>query len=796
MAFRTLFVFNAALTCTIAWAQTTTTTAAPGWFAAAGGPTAVTTMEVRLAAGTSNSSWVTGRLEVRFSSSDSWGTVCDDLFSNAAASAACHSLGYSGTNARFISNYGGGTGTIKMDDVTCTATDDSLLHECTFACSHNCAHSEDVGISCPNTPITRTTVSATSNPSGTTWEVRLADAFEAPYHVYGRLEVRMSSSDSWGTVCDDSFADIDAEKACASLGLSGGSAFAIWGGGTGTIKMDNTGCTTSNTYFHQCTYTSTHDCTHSEDVGIRCVRSGGSQGTVGTACSSSPSSPTPAPPPAATPPPRTQYCGPDGTYSLWNASASRSVYRLMSGTDGVPVKRITNITQNNVVVACPTATDPDGLSNCRNFTDLSGGGDGLQDPLLEFDLVGILSTVSRPHESATVTTNFMDYVEQFSITLDVTPSVSGFDEYFVGWVGVRLLNATSSNDIAWTSTTSGGLPSNPAQLANVREARMLQFVDVPTTSFPSCPNGNGTVITTEWTSQHMCAMAGVQDSQAVFPSSTQTYKFPFINTSIMWQDDNTINSLTGRTFSINMTFTRTGDSVYMAVPIPAGNATNSTSSSARARNMLEITNSTWRSTPLMNSAEWTTSWGARPVLSLKVGGPGFGNGMRVANLQAHVVGRCIAFTPAPVPPATTGTPAPSTETPPSTAEVSWSYRLADGPRPSRGRLEVRPPSSSTWGTVCDDQFGATDARVACRSLGYGTVSSASFYVHGGGTGPIYLDDLSCSGEESGLHSCTCANIACTGSHNCAHSEDVGVDCSAAMLKMSVTVALLAFAFLL
>ena len=40
---------------------------------------------------------------------------------------------------------------------------------------------------------------------------------------------------------------------------------------------------------------------------------------------------------------------------------------------------------------------------------------------------------------------------------------------------------------------------------------------------------------------------------------------------------------------------------------------------------------------------------------------------------------------------------------------------------SSGRLEIY--YSGTWGTICDDGFGPTEALVACRQLGFTTYSN-------------------------------------------------------------------------
>ena len=56
------------------------------------------------------------------------------------------------------------------------------------------------------------------------------------------------------------------------------------------------------------------------------------------------------------------------------------------------------------------------------------------------------------------------------------------------------------------------------------------------------------------------------------------------------------------------------------------------------------------------------------------------------------------------------------------------------------------------------------------SVAFVAVSSATF---GQGTGPIFLDDVRCTGAESSLLSCSHIGI---GIHNCGHYEDAGVLC--------------------
>lgn len=92
----------------------------------------------------------------------------------------------------------------------------------------------------------------------------------------------------------------------------------------------------------------------------------------------------------------------------------------------------------------------------------------------------------------------------------------------------------------------------------------------------------------------------------------------------------------------------------------------------------------------------------------------------------------------------------------------------------RGRLEVF--HGGTWGTVCDDSFDESDAKVACKMFSSSTVLHAMRYTgawSGSGKGPILLDEVGCSGSESSLFDCSHSGV---GTHNCGHSEDVTIYC--------------------
>ena len=78
--------------------------------------------------------------------------------------------------------------------------------------------------------------------------------------------------------------------------------------------------------------------------------------------------------------------------------------------------------------------------------------------------------------------------------------------------------------------------------------------------------------------------------------------------------------------------------------------------------------------------------------------------------------------------------------------------------------------------MCDDGWDDTDAGVVCRQLGLGSsgtaIGSAGF---GQGSGPIWLNGVTCTGNESTLISCGHVGVGISG--KCSHNKDAGVKCS-------------------
>ena len=88
-----------------------------------------------------------------------------------------------------------------------------------------------------------------------------------------------------------------------------------------------------------------------------------------------------------------------------------------------------------------------------------------------------------------------------------------------------------------------------------------------------------------------------------------------------------------------------------------------------------------------------------------------------------------------------------------------------------GRVEVC--NNNVWGTVCDDWWDVAEALVACTQLGYSPIAAFPLTGFPAGTGQIWLDDMTCFGNEVSLFDCVANDL---GDHDCVHSEDAGVEC--------------------
>uniref|UniRef100_A0A9L0RGP7 Scavenger receptor cysteine-rich domain-containing protein DMBT1 n=1 Tax=Equus caballus TaxID=9796 RepID=A0A9L0RGP7_HORSE len=100
-------------------------------------------------------------------------------------------------------------------------------------------------------------------------------------------------------------------------------------------------------------------------------------------------------------------------------------------------------------------------------------------------------------------------------------------------------------------------------------------------------------------------------------------------------------------------------------------------------------------------------------------------------------------------------------------------RLVDGRSRCEGRVEIH--HNGTWGTVCDDLWDLPAAHVVCQQLGCGVALMApGSSLFGDSSGPIFLDDVQCTGSETSLGRCHHRGLSV---HNCGHHEDAGVVCS-------------------
>lgn len=110
-------------------------------------------------------------------------------------------------------------------------------------------------------------------------------------------------------------------------------------------------------------------------------------------------------------------------------------------------------------------------------------------------------------------------------------------------------------------------------------------------------------------------------------------------------------------------------------------------------------------------------------------------------------------------------------------------RLTGGKNNSQGRVELN--YDGTWGSICDYQFDTEEARVICQQMGFidGHAFKNSYF--GNGTGPVYITDLACTGNETTLLSCPNAGWNTSYELCAGHSHDAAVSCYGEGMSASI-----------